>query len=356
MLLAGGRKGTHTVRWANGLASRGIDVHLVTQQHLTGDLHRSVKVHQLRFTGGSGYLLNAKRANALFRSIQPDIVNAHYASGYGTLARMARLSPLLLSVWGSDVYDFPDKSMLHLYWLRKNLEYADAIASTSKSMAWHVKNNIGFAGKVYVTPFGIDTDYFAPDARKEPSPASKVIIGTVKSLSNKYGIDTLLRAFANAKAKCSGYDLRLEIAGDGRDADRLRRLSEQLGIGDYTVFHGFVDREGVRRILRRLDVYVALSRLESESFGVALLEASACELPLVVSDVSGPAEVVQHGATGFIVPRNDAEAAAERIVELIRNERLRVMMGRAGRKHVNDNYTWEESLDTMIGAYNEVLS
>jgi glycosyltransferase involved in cell wall biosynthesis len=106
-------------------------------------------------------------------------------------------------------------------------------------------------------------------------------------------------------------------------------------------------------VLNRLDIYCAFSRFES--FGVAILEASACEKPVIVSDADGLAEVTLDGQTGLVVPKEDIDASANAMVKLIQDVQLRQQMGKAGRQHVLENYTWDKSLDLMLDAYKETM-
>src|SRR5690606_4929712 len=147
-----------------------------------------------------GYYLNAPFLRYIYQKTSPDVVNAHYASGYGTLARIAGVKCLLLSAWGSDVYDFPRISKRRFNIVKKNIFYADAIASTSKSMAKHVEESFNYPRKCFITPFGIDVGFFKPNEIVKTN-SRKVVIGTVKTLSNKYGIDTLIEAFSRVKKK-----------------------------------------------------------------------------------------------------------------------------------------------------------
>lgn len=352
LALLGAASSIHTIRWANAFVSRGIDVHLITQHDPLSGLDNRVVVHRLPISVKAGYILNAFHARRILAKLQPDIVNAQDASGYGTLAMLCGVGPLLLSVWGSDVYDFPNKTPVHHWLIAKNLKAADAIGSTSNAMA-RVVERIHPHHKVFITPFGIDENTFAPrvdwETRRDDNAIS---IGTVKTLSPKYGIDTLLQAFAIVGKRRSEHaaPILLEITGGGPEEGRLRALAHQLGIAAMVRFHGPVVHDRVVGKLHDLDVYVALSRSDSESFGVAILEAGACGLPVVVSDADGPAEVTVDGVTGFVVPKDDPKAAAERIEQLIQDAVLRQRMGDAGRQHVLDNYTWERSVDLMIAA------
>jgi glycosyltransferase involved in cell wall biosynthesis len=88
---------------------------------------------------------------------------------------------------------------------------------------------------------------------------------------------------------------------------------------------------------------------------VAVLEASACGLPVVVSDAGGLPEVVLNGETGFVVKREDPAATAYALLQLVTDDALRQRMGRAGRDHVVRKYEWSDSVDRMEEVYAKVL-
>src|SRR5690554_360819 len=107
------RESIHTVRWVNALADRGHEVHLVSALPSGEPLDDRVTFHLLPIRPPAGFLLNVPALRSVLDRIQPDLLNTHYASGYGTLARLSGFHPNVLSVWGSDVFDFPEKSPLH---------------------------------------------------------------------------------------------------------------------------------------------------------------------------------------------------------------------------------------------------
>lgn len=352
------RHSIHTVRWVNTLAARGHEVHLISSIHDGEKLHEQVRFHPLPFPPPAGFFLNALALRRLLKDIQPEILNTHFASGYGTLARLSGFHPNVLSVWGSDVYDFPRKSVFHSWLIRRNLKHADWVSSTSHAMA-NQAQTLYSPKNLSVVPFGIDTDAFKPTLSE--STDNTITIGTVKTLAPKYGIDTLLRAFAQLR-NTLGTDnpemaaqLRLLIVGGGVDELPLKQLARDLGVENETHFSGYVPHQEVTAHLQRLDIYVALSRLDSESFGVAVLEASACGLPVVVSNVGGLPEVVEDGHTGIVVPRDNASAAASALAILVTDEQLRTRMGQAGRLHVEQHYTWKASVDLMEAVYRKTL-
>lgn len=355
-------KSIHTVRWANALSERGHTVALFTltaHKARAGAYGENIEVHELGRGGAFDYWFAAGELKKQLAAFRPDILNAHYATGYGTLARRCGFRPLLLSVWGSDVYDFPNGSPVHRALLRKNLEAATAIGSTSRAMARQVRRVWPCERDIYITPFGVDTELFRPG---EKPPEGCFTVGIVKALEPKYGVDYLLRAFALFKARLRGETarfpggLRLEIYGGGSQLDALKELAKSLGIDAETAFHGPVPHTEVPAVLRGFDVFCAPSVYDSESFGVAAVEAMACGVPVVVSDADGLREVTLDGTTGYVIHKRDAATLANKLTLLAHDPSLRASMGRAGRAHVLKNYRWEDNVETMENALTDTLA
>ena len=352
-----GQNSIHTVRWVNAMIDKVSELHLLTMHDKSDPIDERVKVYLLPHKAPHGYFLNVKYLKKLLAEIQPDLLHVHYASGYGTLGRKSGYHPLMLSVWGSDVYDFPATSFLHRNLVAANLRQADWVCSTSEVMAGQTQSLCSDLPHLSITPFGIDCEKFRP----LPMQDKYLTIGTVKKLAPKYGIDILLKAFAMARKMAVAQSpnlvdrLRLTIVGDGVQRQKLESLAQQLEIDDLTTFVGAVPHEQVPDYLNQIDIYVAASRLDSESFGVAVLEASACGLPVIVSDVGGLPEVVQDGVTGYIVPQENVAATAEAIVKLIKSKKDRDRLGAAGRKLVLERYVWDENVDLMRSTYDKLL-
>lgn len=360
ILLLAPANSIHTQRWFLSLCERGHAVTLVSQhQPISSRCPPNGNIQILPYSGKKGYFLNALAVRRIVKELTPDLINAHYASGYGTTAALVGYRPTLLSVWGSDVFDFPYESWWKLWLIRWNLRRASALASTSRIMAQQVKRLIPDKHQeIFITPFGVDTTNFLPKSFQN---LDTLTIGTVKSLSEKYGIDTLIHAFAQLRAddhigKAGLKDrLRLLIVGDGPQRDALERLTQELGVAGFTRFIGAVDHDSVPEWLNCLDIYVAASRFDSESFGVAILEASACELPVVVSDAGGLPEVVDEGESGFIVPRDRPDLLADCLRRLSLNPALRLSLGTKGRQLVKKIYSWDVCVDKMINIYQSLI-
>jgi len=308
LLLLSDPNSVHTMKWAKSLAYKGINIVIFGLGDFTVqdyDGIKNIKVQTLNevVTSNEGawsklkYLKALPTLKKIIKEFQPDIVHAHYASSYGLLGALSGFSPFVLSVWGSDIFSFPKKSFLHKMVLKYNLQKADKILSTSHIMA---KETTLYTGKeIEVIPFGIDIKQFKPMNIESLFAKNDIVIGTIKTLEKKYGIEYLLRAFKIVSDKYPVLSLKLLIVGSGSLKKYLKDLSGELNIEDKTVFTGKVPFAAVPKYHNMLSVSVSVSN--SESFGVAIIEASACAKPVVVSNVGGLPEVVEDGVSGFVV-------------------------------------------------------
>jgi L-malate glycosyltransferase len=345
----------HTVRWVNAIAETGgYDVHLLSLEPPTDQLHPKISVRIAPVQSPVGYFLNSRWVRRIVREVRPLFVHAHYASGYGTLARLTGFHPTVLSIWGADIYEFPRKSALHRWLVRKNLVFADRILSTSRVMAEEIGRYTHKS--IAVTPFGVDISKFHPKVVASPFGRDDIVIGTVKTLDDKYGIDVLIRAFQIVRDANPRKPLKLLIVGGGPRETYLKGLANQLGVMGSTVFTGAVSHGEVPNYFNMLTVAVFPSIRDSESFGVSVIEAGACGLPVVVSRVGGLPEVVQDQVTGFVVERCNPFETATAIEKLVLNPGICTTMGQAGLLHVRRHYGWSQNVQQMLAIYDEVIA
>lgn len=349
-----GASSIHTIRWVNAMADRGHRIYLITMHPSEQDrIDSRVTVYNLKVPAPFGYYVNILETKTLLQRIKPDLLHVHYASGYGTLARFVNYSPSLLSVWGSDVFLFPYQNKKSERILRKNLDRASAITATGYALKEQTEHFIHSGKPISVVPFGIDLNLFDSVPKRTDN---SFVIGTVKRMKHIYGIDLLMKATAqlieylrkNNQLKTAD-QIKLMIVGDGPQLTELQQLSVKLNIADRTEFVGAVMNEQVPEYINQLDVYCAFSR--SESFGVAVLEASACKVPVMVSNIGGLPEVVQDGHTGYVVELNDVDSMVEKLYELVSDGGKRRRFGENGRKFVQEHYEWKQNVDEMEQIY-----
>lgn len=362
LLLLSDPNSVHTIKWAKSLAQNNINIIIFglgdfTVKDYDGISNIQVKTLEETVTRNEGSFSKLKYLKALpiikqiIKDFEPDIVHAHYASSYGLLGTLSGFHPFVLSVWGSDVFSFPLKSPIHKIMLRNNLKKADKILSTSYVMAKETKL---YTNKdIEVTPFGIDMEDFKPMEVESLFNKDDIVIGTVKTLEDKYGIGYLIKAFKIVSDKYPALPLKLLIVGGGSLEKYLKNLSKELNVEDKTVFTGKVPFSDVPKYHNMLSVSVSVSN--SESFGVAIIEASSCAKPVVVSNVGGLPEVVEDGVSGFIVPPRDPEKTAEAIEKLVLDKDLREQIGQNGRERVKKLYNWDDNAKQMIEIYNNII-
>jgi glycosyltransferase involved in cell wall biosynthesis len=339
----------HTCKWARELARRGWDVHVLS---LTPGEIPDVQTHRLHplFPGKLGYLTVVNQVKAFVRGLLPDLLHAHYATSYGLLGALSGFHPFVISVWGTDVYDFPRTSPLHQALLVRNLAVADALTSTSHAMAT-VTAPYAPERAIEVIPFGVDLDRFAPGA-----PPELPTIGCAKILEPKYGQEFLICALALLVEREPNRPLRLLLAGEGYRREALERLVRDLGLSDRVVFLGRLPADDVPAFMRGLTIFAMPSVDDSESFGVAALEAAACGLPVVSTTVGGVSEVVRDGATGLLVPPRDAGALADALGRLLSDPAERAAFGAKGREMARESYDLHRNADKMEALYHRLLA
>jgi len=292
------------------------------------------------------YLKQRKSLKKAIAKWKPDVLHAHYASSYAFLGALSKFHPFYVSVWGSDVLLFPSNP-INKKILKYNFKKADKIIVSSKTLETASRK---FTNKrINIIPFGINTELFKPKETKEDK--EEIVIGTVKSLEEVYGIDTLICAFHLVRTKMPKKNLVLKIVGEGTKETVLKQLAIDTREENNIQFFPRVSQKELVPFYQSFDIAVFLSR--SESFGVSILEASSCETAVVVSAVGGLMEVVDNKKTGFFVPANDIDAAAERIIELIKDKELRHKMGVAGREKVIKEYDIKDTVNDILNIYKE---
>lgn len=367
VLLLSDSASEHTEKWAKGLASHGIQVGLFSfnkARYPWYQNHPNIELlfePQERISGSAisekiSYLKYLKPLKQKIKKFNPDILHAHYATSYGFLASLSGFKTIGISVWGADVYDFPKQNILFKYLLKYILSKANFICSTSHCMKLETLLYTNKA--ITVTPFGIDIDKFKRQDTQLPfSNSNEINIGNIKAIENKYGVSILIEAFSKVVKYFSDKKIQLYLIGDGSEKDNCKQLAENLGIKDKVIFTGRIPHSDIPDWHRKLDLFVSLSVLDSESFGVSLVEAMSSETCIVASDVDGFKEVLgTDNSCGIIVPRNSVDSAFKAIVELIQNPHQAKEKAKQARLRALAHYNWQDNIQTMINVYYQALN
>ncbi len=354
----------HTIKWVNSLHREGIEVFLfglskyVPTQYDDGVRIESLGTPQSIKAKLDGnflklmYLAAFPRLKKIIRTFKPDIIHSHYAASYGLIGALSGFHPFILSVWGIDILTFPNNSVFHKKMIEYSLKKADKVLATSHYLAR--ETNKYTSKEILITPFGIDTEIYTSKIVNPIFEEDDIVIGTVKSMERKYGIEYLIKSFSIVKKKYQHKNLKLLLVGGGSLAKKFKQMIDELGIADSSIITGQIPFDQVADYHNQLSIAVYVSTVES--FGVSVLESSACEKPVIVSNVGGLPEVVKDGTTGIIVEPHNIQATAVAIEKLVLNANLRKLFGKQGREMVKTKYDWDNSVSGMIEIYNKITT
>ena len=299
---------------------------------------------------------------AIYRQLRQgeyDIVHTHISKA-GILGRLAARCagvPVLVHTYHGrieEVHGGSFRGRLFLACERTAARWTDLLVAVSRETARQCANSgIGATSQYRVIHNGIDLKPFFDFQGNDAAPFESKkgpLIGAIGSLTPEKGLEGLLEAASMLRGRYP--QLQVAIVGDGILRPRLQERARQLDIQESVRFTGIVD--DVRPWLASFDL-LAMPSL-SEGFGVTLLEAMAMGCPVVASRVGGIPEVVTDGKHGLLAAPGDANALAEAIDTLLRDEGRRRTMGENGREHVVREFGLEKMLRRLEQEYEELLA
>ncbi|MES2761538.1 MAG: glycosyltransferase [Bacteroidota bacterium] len=346
---------SHTKKWALALKEKGVNVALFSI-HLPNnndDWYKALDVCYFpsKNIASSGliskfsYITLFFALRKLIKHFKPDILHSHFATHYSFLGNISGFKKHIVTVWGSDVFVFPRKRKLNELIFKYNLKNAACIISTSEAMAQEVA--LYSSKPVVIIPFGVDLNLFKPQPNLS---RDEITIGNIKSLEPIYGIDTLIKVFAQVKIKFPEKKMKLVIVGKGSKLSEYQKLVFDLDLTNDVVFRGSVFPEEVPAILNTFNVFACLSR--NESFGVSVIEAMACKIPVVVTKTPGFLEVVNSEENGLFVDVENVNEAANKIGQLISDKSLVEKNSNNAFHRVNILYNLDNNIRKQIELYN----
>ncbi len=343
---------------AKGFASRGWRVSVITLSGCGG-----ASAAELTAAGISFFSLEMRKGLAdprgwirfhrWLRHHTPDVLHAHlpHATWLARLSRLFAHVPVVVDTVHTSAIGSAGRKFG--YHISKSLP--DAVTAVSNSVA-DAYQSAGMASpsNLHVISNGIDLQEWRPD------PSVRTAVRLELGLTNEFlwlaagrlepvkDYPTLLRAFQTVKEPA-----RLVIAGSGPLQDVLIQFANDLGIGERVRFLGF--EPDVRRWMQAADGFVLTSLWEG--LPMALLEASACALPSVATDVPGNWDAVIHGQTGMLAAPGDIDAVAADMRRLMRMPPpVRLAMGECAQHLVSERYSLDRVLDRWEALFDELLA
>lgn len=288
------------------------------------------------------------RLARLLRNRQVDVLHSH---SWGTLlegifaAKLARVPAVIHSE-----HSTTDRRRRRIIAQRVGWGMVNQVVAVSGAVADRMTNIVGYPRKkIRVIPNGVDLEQFRRldvprrDLREEFGLSGiGYLIGMVARFVPFKNHAGVLRALP--KLHKAGIDAHLALAGSGPLRDQLETLSESLGITDKVHFLGNTNQ--TCQFLNSLDVFVSNST-SGEGLSLAVLEAMACEVPVVATAVAEHPNVLDDGRAGSLILPENEDALVEALLHLAKHPEVRTSLGQAGRQRVLDKYSY----DGMMEAY-----
>lgn len=354
-------KAIHAERWINYFAECGHEVTFITYnlRKNNSNINKNVNIREIWFPPHSiaryGALLEIIR---IIREVQPDIIHAHYVSHFGILAGMYKkisgFSPIVLTAWGSDI--FLDARGRKEILIKQALQQADLITCDGDSLKEAMIKLDADPQKIRIITHGVDTQKFKPRTKEdglfdELSSLHGPIVISTRQLRPVYSVETLIRSVPLVLKEVPS--AMFVILGDGEERQYLEDLTRSLNIEKNVLFKGIVPHEDLAKYLSESDIYVSTSL--SDSTAVSNLEAMACGLAPIVTDIGDNRVWVTDGLNGFLIPIKDQGALAEKIILLLKESNMREMFGLRNRAIIEAKSDYYQEMRRMEKIYGELI-
>jgi N-acetyl-alpha-D-glucosaminyl L-malate synthase BshA len=293
------------------------------------------------------------------RAERLDLLHVHYAIPHSISAILARESikqkryvPVITTLHGTDITLVgADRSYLPI--TRYGLQQSDGVTAVSKFLKQATIETFDFDEIEVIPNFICPTHYTRlPDSplRSELAPNGERLLVHVSNFrAVKRPIDCVEIL---AKVRATGQNARLVMVGDGPELSAVRYRGEQLEMNGNVSYVG--KQANISDYLGVADVFLLPSELES--FGLAALEAQACEVPVIATRIGGIPEVVNDGESGYLSDIGDVEKMSADTLKLLTDEDMRLEFGRRGRELAVQRYSTEKIIPQYIAYYEKVVS
>jgi N-acetyl-alpha-D-glucosaminyl L-malate synthase BshA len=348
------------------LAARGHTVHFIASSLPTRltELNERVRFHEVEmmsyplFEHQPYTLALATKMSKVAESEDLDLLHVHYAIPHSISAILARESlqprrrlPVITTLHGTDITLVgADRSYLPI--TRYGIVQSDGVTAISNYLKRATAEIFDFDNIAVIPNFICETDYQRhpiPDLRSRLSPNNEPLLVHVSNFRPVKRPVDCVEIFARVLRKAKA---RLVMVGDGSERSLAEHRARCLGIDEHCSFVGKQAR--IIDYLSAADVLLLPS--EQESFGLAALEAMACEVPVIASRVGGLPEVVTDGETGYLSEVGDVEKMGEDAARLVLDEELRREMGRRARESAVSRYSTDLIIPQYIKFYERVLA
>ena len=266
----------------------------------------------------------------------------------GLIASFSKAKNKVVLVHGTEL--LPNPSPIKEFFLgrmrRRVLEKADLIVANSQFTADLVKEKFDIKSVQIIHP-GVDIQRFSPASKQKAKQIFKVenkfVLSTLSVIRRHKGLETIFAALAKIPIEIRE-NITLLVGGKGEATDYYQALCQQKGISDNVKWLGFVAEKDLPDFYRASDLFLLTSVSDNalEGFGMVLIEAQACETPVIGTKSGGIIDAVEEGNGGFLIEEKDSEKLEELIVHLYQSPKELEIVEKAARLRVEENFTWED--------------
>ncbi len=312
-------------------------------------------VEQVQWEGGRDlfrwrdlprYVLGLRR---IIRRIKPDLIHAGPIQTCAFIAVLSGFRPILTMSWGFDLMEDVHRNRWWEWVTRFTLRHStfftsDAQVTRDKAVAYGMN-----PARTVVFPWGVDLSHFAPPPAPRTSQGFTLFCN--RSWEPRYGVDVLAKAFITVARQRE--DVSLMLLGGGSQGARLRQMLENGVTAGRVAYPGHIPNRDLPRFYHMADLYISPSHVDGSS--VSLMEALACGLPCLVSDIPANKEWVRDGENGWLFRDGDADDLAAKILHAIEQRQNLPRMGRNARATAEAKADWPKNVQKLLDAYQRTI-
>jgi glycosyltransferase involved in cell wall biosynthesis len=352
----------HDRRFLAAMISAGMEVFLLRLLGKSGGLQDLP--HGVREIRWSKELAESNHANIdlavnfkqIIQQIQPDLIHAGPLTDCALIAAESGFQPLVSMSWGSDIlergnWNFRKKKNLQTVLKNTAILIGDCEAVKSKAISLKYPQE-----RIVIFPWGVDLKSFSPGSgaklRKKWGYEDKFVILSMRSWEPIYGVDVVIKAFLLAAEK--NRDLRLVLCGNGSQREKINRMIDESNLRDRFLSLGQVSQAELPQVYRASDLYLSASHSDGSS--VSLMEAMACGIPVLLSDIVGNREWVVDGVNGRLFQDGKVQQLVSLILSLARQKSTLIKMGRNNRILAMKKADWKKNSKGLLDAYAKAMN
>ena len=298
--------------------------------------------------------LQAPKLKTILDILKPDIVHAGPVQGPAFLAAVAGFHPLVTMSWGSDLLlearrNWQTRRVTHF-----TLSSTDVLVGDSKCIEEEARN-FGYRGPYFQFPWGVDLKHFMPtgstNLRTKLGWQDKTVLLSMRSFEKLYDVKSIIQAFCISSELRQ--DMRLLVFGQGTQEPLLKKIVREYGVEDKVYFGGKVSLEELPDVYRSADLYISASHSDGSS--VSLMEALACGLPVLVSDIPGNREWIVPGKNGWLFKTGNVNDLGNHLLQFDKESSEILAMKVENRKLAEERADWTRNFPVLLQAYEKAI-